>query len=37
MKNPYTLTEVFHEKEKIPKSVDFFIILVIIVVCKLFK
>ena len=37
MKKQDTLSEVFHEKEKIPKSVDFFIILVIIVVCKLFK
>lgn len=37
MKTHDTLAEVFYEKEKIPKSVDFFIILVIIVVCKLFK
>ena len=37
MKNTDTLTEVLHEKEKIPKSVDFFFILAIIVVCKFFK
>ena len=37
MKNPDTLAEVCREKEKIPKSVDFFIILAIILICKLFK